>query len=531
VTDTTYDELTEVDIAPEVSVLGVFRHLNYRPWFAVAEFVDNALESFLVHEQDLAATDGQRILRVRIAFDPADPSCIRVTDNAAGISRDDWKRALRPADPPPDTYQLSEFGMGMKTAAAWFGRLLLVRSKALGEPMEREAFLDFDEIVATKRTKAEVRGSPANPREHGTTVEVMALHKTPQTRTVAKIREHLASIYRSFIRSGQLELIFQVGSGPEERLEPEGVDILNAPRFDDLGGESLEWRKEASIDLGDGVRVFGFAGLRAAGSTSKAGFALFRRGRLIMGSADETYRPPAIFGASTTAVYQRLFGELNVQGLDVTHTKDGFRWGDIEDRFISELRQVLDSEPIPLLRQARLYSYRLQREPDADLRREATEAAQETASIIRRGLPGVAETQLAPAEVRPPETELGEVSELFAQTVSVDIEDERWDITVEFSNDLQHDADWVEVAERPQSVPSGRGSASRQHFRLRLRMSLRHPFTQHFAGVTYENLDLLMRLGAAMVLAEVFARQSGVTGAGEVRRRFNDLLRSVFANS
>ena len=521
-TDTTFEEYTEVDIAPEVSVLGVFRHLNYKPWFAVAEFVDNALESFLMHEQDLAAADGQGVLRVKIAFDPGDPSWIRVTDNAAGISRDDWRRALRPADPPPGTFQLSEFGMGMKTAAAWFGRLLLVRSKALGEPMEREAFLDFDEIVATKRTKAEVRGSPANPNEHGTTIELMGLHRTPQTRTIAKIREHLASIYRSFIRDGQLELIFQVGSGPEERLEPESVDILNAPRFDELSGALIEWRKDVSVDLGDSVRVFGFAGLRAGGSTSKAGFALFRRGRLIVGSADETYRPPAIFGASTTAVYQRLFGELNVEGLDVTHTKDGFRWGDVEDRFIEKLRAALDTEPVPLLRQARLYSYRLQRDPDADLRKEATEAAQETADIIQRELPGAAETQISPPDESPPEEELSQGSELFWKTAIVEIEGEPWEITVEFSNDLEHDVNWVELADRP-SLPGSH--------RLRLRMSLRHPFTQRFAGVAYENLDLLMRLGAAMVLAEVFARQSGVRGAGEVRRRFNDLLRSVFSRS
>ena len=26
--------------------LSVLRHLNYRPWFAIAEFVDNAIQSF-----------------------------------------------------------------------------------------------------------------------------------------------------------------------------------------------------------------------------------------------------------------------------------------------------------------------------------------------------------------------------------------------------------------------------------------------------------------------------------------------------
>ena len=36
-----------VNIQPDVGVLSVLPHLNYRPWYALAEFVDNSLESFL----------------------------------------------------------------------------------------------------------------------------------------------------------------------------------------------------------------------------------------------------------------------------------------------------------------------------------------------------------------------------------------------------------------------------------------------------------------------------------------------------
>lgn len=519
---TDQSEELRVDIAPEVSVLGVFRYLNYKPWFAVAEFVDNALDSFLTHRNELTGADGRAVLRVKVAIEAGEPAWIRVTDNAAGISREDWRRALRPAEPPPDTSQLSEFGMGMKTAGAWFGRLLLVRSKCLHEAFERTAFLDFDDIIATKRTSADVKASPANVDEHGTTVEVMGLHRVPQTKTIAKIKEHLASIYRSFLRSGQLELIFQSGSGPEERLEPEEVECLVAPRFDQVDGEVTEWQKPINIELNNGVQVSGFAGLRARGSTSKAGFALLRRGRLIVGSADETYRPSAIFGASTTAIYQRLFGELHIEGVDVTHTKDGFRWGDVEEDFIEALRAELDSEAVPLLQQARKISYGLQRDPTADLRMQATEAAEETADLIQRELPEAADNQLIPGDELEPDAELSQGNEIFSRTVSVEIDGEPWEITIQFSNDVEHDVHWVEVADR--GTPSG-------DRKLALRMSLRHPFTARFAGVAYENLDLLIRLAAAVVLAEVFARQSGAKGAGEVRRLFNELLRYVFSRS
>ncbi|HEX5370105.1 MAG TPA: hypothetical protein VFY10_11875, partial [Dehalococcoidia bacterium] len=44
-----------VSIRPGVSILSVLRHLNYRPWYAMAEFVDNSLQSFLSFSEELRA--------------------------------------------------------------------------------------------------------------------------------------------------------------------------------------------------------------------------------------------------------------------------------------------------------------------------------------------------------------------------------------------------------------------------------------------------------------------------------------------
>ena len=48
-------------------------------------------------------------------------------------------------------------------------------------------------------------------------------------------------------------------------------------------------------------------------------------------------------------------------------------------------------------------------------------------------------------------------------------------------------------------------------------------------GVDYENLELLTRFAAGLAIAEITARQAGARQAGEVRRRFNDLLSTVFS--
>ena len=47
-----------VNIRPEVSVLSIFPHLNYKSWYAIAEFVDNALQSFLSNRGVLQAVEG-----------------------------------------------------------------------------------------------------------------------------------------------------------------------------------------------------------------------------------------------------------------------------------------------------------------------------------------------------------------------------------------------------------------------------------------------------------------------------------------
>src|SRR5262245_53842962 len=128
------ERIDKVNIRPGVSVLSILRHLNYRPWFALAEFVDNALESFLKHRDELSrqkGADGRLV--VDISIGASDGGRISIRDNAAGIHIADFPRAFRPAQLPPERTGLAEFGMGMKSAACWFSPKWYVRTSALGE--------------------------------------------------------------------------------------------------------------------------------------------------------------------------------------------------------------------------------------------------------------------------------------------------------------------------------------------------------------------------------------------------------------
>ena len=94
--DTPTQHVTEVGIRPNSSILTILSHLNYKAWFAVAEFVDNSLQSYFSNRDALRALHGPTVkLRIKVWLDQ-DNKLIEISDNAAGIRAEDYPRAFRP---------------------------------------------------------------------------------------------------------------------------------------------------------------------------------------------------------------------------------------------------------------------------------------------------------------------------------------------------------------------------------------------------------------------------------------------------
>lgn len=503
-----------INIRPGVSILSVLKHLNYKPWFALAEFVDNAVQSYLEHEDELKRLEGQDFkLLVSIEIDPTENGKITIRDNAAGIFEKDYARAFRPAEIPPETSGLSEFGMGMKSAACWFAEKFVVRTGAIGETVAREVYFDINKIIRDSIEELSIKSEPKGKDIHFTTITLSVLNRPLHGKTISKIKEHLASIYREFFRRGILELTFD--GEPLSYSEP---GILNAPYYKDEARAPVEWKKEINFDLGGGLKASGFAALREIGSTGGAGFALFRRLRVIQGSGDEGYRPEYIFKKPNSFLYQRLYGELHLEGFDVSHTKDGFRWEDNEETFLQLLEEHLDADPMPLLKQAE--GYRVNPRP-GELRRAAEIATKQTAEAIERDMPEVIGAQLgSPLDSSTPQTELPKVIRASHRVINLEINNKPWQIMLEMSIDPAVD-DWVDISDQP--------SLSGGVWKVGIRMSLVHPFMQQFSGADPEKLEGLLRVATAVALAEVTAIQSGVRGASTIRRNINQYLKEALS--
>ena len=226
--------------------------------------------------------------------------------------------------------------MGMKSAACWFSDNWQVKTVALSETVERKVSFDILKIVEDKIQELKIETKEVDQNSHYTVITLQNVEsKMPRSRGLGKVKRHLASIYRGFFRQNILELFV---NGKE--LSFESPKILKAPYKETPDGEIIEWKQEVNVDFGknlDGTKLSakGFIAIMEKISVKDTGFALFRRGRVIEGSADkdEGFRPLQLSGSVGSHRYKRLFGELHLEGFDVSHTKDGFQWDDNMDAF------------------------------------------------------------------------------------------------------------------------------------------------------------------------------------------------------
>ena len=500
--------LKKVSIRPGVSVLSVLRHLNYKPWFALAEFVDNAVQSFVECRETLEALYGKDFkVEVRINIDSSKPGKVSITDNAGGISQADFPRAFRPAAIPTDTSGLSEFGMGMKSAACWFSPRWHVCTKALGEELVRTVKFNIDEIVNDQLEELDISQEPADANSHFTEIILEDLHHVPVKKTINKIKEHLTDIYRVFIRDDLLDLYFN-----DELLTYTEPSVLTTPYVKDKGGKPLKWCKDINFDFGEGLSVTGFAALRDPGNFARCGFALFRRRRLIQGSGDEGYRPSLIYGQPGSFRSLRLFGELHLEGFEVSHTKDGFRWDENEQPFLELLKEHLDSDSLPLLRQADGYRALASRNARKEAAQKAVDRTTEVmAEHLPQTLPRVADEPPAYTPTEP----LSVKTILAQRELTIDFRGQQWLIKISLS-DEPGESQWLSISDQ-----EGTGETTNV---IEISVALAHPFMVSFAQTDPDDVEALLRVAASLALAEKLARLSGQKYTGTIRRNLNEIL-------
>ena len=325
---TTNDGGYELNIQPQASVLGVFSRLNYKAWYAIAEFVDNSTESFYTNEGELKA-NGITTVTVKIDYD-FEKNILTIVDDAFGMELEDFSRAVLLDSKPEHQGGRNEFGMGLKTAASWFGNVWSVTSTQFGSTNKYHTEVNIQELKEKKVNTVKIKKDFCAEKEHGTTIIIRDVtKKIDAARTKGKIVQLLESMYRRDLNSGKVNIWFND--------TPLHFDEYGCLKFRDK-----IWQKKLDFVFEfDGMehRVKGFVGILANGGFGKAGFALFRRGRVVIGGEDQNYKPEYVFGQAQSPISHKLFGELDLDDFPVNQAKDGFVWDDgLEIVFLEALK-------------------------------------------------------------------------------------------------------------------------------------------------------------------------------------------------
>ena len=327
----------QLNIQPKAGILKIFSRLNYKQEYAIAEFVDNSTASYLGNKNKLISF-GIKKVTIKIEYE-SNENVLTITDDAYGMDLNDFKRAIMMDQEPDHLNGRNEFGMGLKTAASWFGNVWSVKSTRLGHNEEYYAKIDINELDKNNINSITIQTRSCDEMLHGTTIKIWDITKKLSSSSKSKVKKLLSSIYRRDIDSNEIEIWYD-----GLKLESEKLECL---KFKDR-----TWKEDLNFTFSFNNKQYhitGFVGIlslgeKEKGSFTKAGFALFRYNRMIIGGPDLNYKPKEIFGQAQSQISLRLFGELNMEDFQVNQAKDGFIWDDgLEEEFIKKLKlQIQD---------------------------------------------------------------------------------------------------------------------------------------------------------------------------------------------
>lgn len=500
-----------VSIRHKPGAYKLYRALNNKMWYALSEYVDNALQSFENNKDALYRLHGNNYKCI-IEIDIDATNQIRIFDTAGGISEKDFSRAFEPANAPENDTGLSEYGMGLKIASIWFGDKYTVKSSALGENVVRKVEFELQKVIESEMEELEVIQEEALPNKHFTEVVITRLSNNAPTgnrNQLKKIESHLSSIYRNFIRKGNVEIRFN--GEPLRYIEPK---VLIAPPYNDLNGTSVHWRKEIKINHHN-YEVTGFIALLDTMKNSDAGLSLFRRGRVIEGSHDEKYKNKLLSGSPGSPRDKRLFGELELKGFNVSFEKGAFVGNEDFEALFKLIKDDLSSPNFPLLRQAEKYR-----------KTEPYNSKNTAASIGKQLKRDYAEISNGnPINIILPTESVSTPTPRVEEEDKVTVIDE----TYTMQNGVSYSLNLELVTAKNDSSLYTIISVDRQdvnNTKIRARFNFSHQYcvkTSRKHGK--DSLSLVSNLIKSLIVAEIHSVTLGTTSESNIRKSFNELLR------
>jgi len=506
--------IKSIDIRPTIGLLALMKNIKYTEWEAMAEFIDNAVQSYLTNKKKLKKLDKNYKLKIKIDLSPSE---IKIQDNAAGISEDRYEAAFETGRPPPDTKGLSEFGVGMKIAACWFADKWKVHTKALGEKNWRLVEFNIENLRLRNTERLEVTESKASETAHYTIITLNKLNHKPILGSMTKIYQHLSSINRYLINTDEID-IFINGN----KLRYEQPKIRYSGYYKDWqdgiikNPKKRKWYKEINFNFNNLTDVIGYVGIRDKGQVKQPGFSLFRRGRLITGTEAVPFKPQEIFGLGNDRRQQVIFGELKLDDMPVTFQKNDFRWDDtLKTKFIKKLKdeiEFLDKEKkISLIQQAKEWSESLERN---DIREQTKASLPQISKIIARGLESSNSSKINLNKITQTHKKAEESNESEWVDVTLENQKYKYKIITEYDENNPN----LYFAEFPDS---------KNNFKIKVYINLKHKFAERFFTHSNDRAGFLTLITFFAICESQVRNIDGSKDAALIRLRLNSICENI----
>lgn len=350
-----------VSVSPDMGMYNLLKNQGYETSYALAEYIDNA-----IHAWQLKHT--HNVLKVHIKFysqkynGSKKKNSIEIIDNGPGIGRKNLVDAFKPAKKPANK-GLSEFGIGMKTASVWFTDKWELTTRPINSEKKYHFEFNLNKLLEAGADTVDIEEKPRKNSRTGTTVFLHDIHKPINKTKYGEICKDLRELYQLFTY-GEGKILTLEASFDET---PQNLDftpleggVLDAPVFKVFKGKLYsigkprKWFETFKFKF-KGCQVHGFIQLFSTGSyKNNPGLILFRHNRVISGTTQNPYIPQSLFNTANKYAKQRVYGQVHLDGLPVSYTKDKFEFDD------EELTSLMRKEkPIEkLLKQADAYRVR-----------------------------------------------------------------------------------------------------------------------------------------------------------------------------
>ena len=345
-------ESFEVDVSPEMQLYKILQRQSYGVDTALAEFVDNSIQSFIDKEDAIKAIDGKDTkLKVVITVNSSNKQII-IEDNASGINRKDFQRAIRmgrPDDTTHDKSSLSVYGIGMKSSAVWFSDTWQIETSALGSVEKLTTTFDLNQLLREGTSKIPVSSESEEANKHYTKITINNSQRSFDREFFQdNALPYIQETFFKFKDILNIELLFDDAPLETNNAFLETPEPLVYPPVDKNGDklseDSKEWKKPINTSY-QGRGVKGFIMIMETGGYHQPGIRLLRNRRVIVGTrgGGRQNKPEILLKTSNKFSAQRVYGELTLSDFPVNFTKTDFD-DNLEGLYL-KLRRILTGDP------------------------------------------------------------------------------------------------------------------------------------------------------------------------------------------